>query len=153
MSRGQAIPINYYLLLLIITYYCLLFPWAMYWSIMMGNDNTRRDKIDICNLPLLYTIAQTTKKRMNRREIKTPNTPQEHIAEKLQHWYIEPAKREIHWDKDNVLRIWERNAITLQLYKERSKHPNSSQPSQRFPQSYTPLSIYRTACGHRNTHV
>ena len=35
MSRGQAIPINYYLLLLIITYYCLLFPWAMYWSIMM----------------------------------------------------------------------------------------------------------------------
>ena len=48
-------------------------------------------------------------------------TAQEHIAKKLQHRYIEPAKREIHWDKDNVLRIWERNAITLQLYKERSK--------------------------------
>ena len=35
----------------------------MYWSIMMENDNTRKDQIDICNLPLLYTIAQTTKKK------------------------------------------------------------------------------------------
>ena len=105
MSRGRAIPINYYLLLLIITYYCLPFPWAMYWSIMMGNDNTRRDKIDICNLLLLYTIAQTSKKRMNRSEIKTLNTPQEHVAEKLQHWYTELAKREINWDKNNILRI------------------------------------------------
>ena len=50
MSRGRAIPINYYLLLLIITYYWLLLPWAMYWSIMMENDNTRRDQIDICNM-------------------------------------------------------------------------------------------------------
>ena len=32
-------------------------------------------------------------------------------------------------------------------------HPNSSQSSQRLSQSYTPLSIHRTACGHRNTHV
>ena len=42
-------------------------------------------------------------------------------CKKLQHRYIELAKREIHWDKDNVLRIWGRNAITLQLYRKRSK--------------------------------
>ena len=145
----------------------------MHWSIKTGNDNTHRDKIDICNLPLLYTTAQTSKKkdeweknidtnpiswenskerinhrphpspmlhsalqkcrallrshlndkvlhlqstehraivncqlskpqrkRMNRREIKTLNTSQEHIAEKLQHWYIELAKREIQRDKN-----------------------------------------------------
>ena len=39
-----------YLLLPIITYSWLLLPWAMYWSIMMENDNTRRDQIDICNM-------------------------------------------------------------------------------------------------------
>ena len=39
-----------YLLLPIITYYWLLLPRAMYWSIMMENDNTRRDQIDICNM-------------------------------------------------------------------------------------------------------
>ena len=42
-------------------------------------------------------------------------------CKKLQHRYIELAKREIYWDKDNVLRIWGRNAITLQLYRKRSK--------------------------------
>ena len=59
----------------------------------MKNNNTRGDKIDICNLSLLYTIAQTTKKRMNGKAIKTLNTPQEHIAEKLQHRDIELAKK------------------------------------------------------------
>ena len=42
-------------------------------------------------------------------------------CKKLQHRYIELAKREIYWDKDNILRIWGRNAITLQLYRKRSK--------------------------------
>ena len=42
-------------------------------------------------------------------------------CKKLQHRYIELAKREIYWDKDNVLRIWGRNAITLQLYRKRIK--------------------------------
>ena len=39
-----------YLLLPIITYYWLLLPRAIYWSIMIENDNTRRDQIDICNM-------------------------------------------------------------------------------------------------------
>ena len=40
----------YYLLRPTIAYYWLLLPRAMYWPIMMENDNTRRDQIDICNM-------------------------------------------------------------------------------------------------------
>ena len=35
----------------------------MYWSIMMEYDNTRRDQIDICNSPRLYTIAQKLRQK------------------------------------------------------------------------------------------
>ena len=38
-------------------------------------------------------LPKPQRKRMNRRETKTLNTPQEHIAEKLQHWDIELAKK------------------------------------------------------------
>ena len=74
--------------------------------VLIHNDkdnNTRGNQTDICNWPPLYPL------------------PKSILQKKLLHRYIELAKREIHWDKDNILRIWGRNAITSQLYRERSK--------------------------------
>ena len=55
----------YYLLLPIITYYWLLLPWAMYWSIMIENDNTRRDQINICNMAHETNFHKATNKAMS----------------------------------------------------------------------------------------
>ena len=70
-------------------------------------------------LPLKTLIHAKTRPifAINHRFTHCPRA----YCKKLQHRYIELAKREIYWDKDNVLRIWGRNAITLQLYRKRSK--------------------------------
>ena len=64
-----------YLLLPIITYYWLLLPWAMYWSSWW--------KIIIHTKTNHHLWATTT----------LHNCPQEHIAERLQRWDIELAKK------------------------------------------------------------
>ena len=48
------------IILLITANYYFLLPTIPLSRVLIqydGNNNTRRDKIDICNLPLLYTIA------------------------------------------------------------------------------------------------
>ena len=94
---------SYALLHYITTYHWLFLPWAMYWCIMIKT-------ITHAETWLIFAIDHCF-----------THCPRSYCKKKLLHRYIELAKREIHWDKDNILRIWGRNAITSQLYRERSK--------------------------------
>ena len=93
---------SYALLHYITTYHWLFLPWAMYWYIMIKTTTHAETRL-IFAIDHYFTHCPRA------------------YCKKLQHRYIELAKREIHWDKDNILRIWGRNAITLQLYRKRSK--------------------------------
>ena len=90
---------SYALLHYITTYHWLFLPWAMYWCIMIKT-------ITHAETWLMFAIDHCF-----------THCPRAY-CKKLQHQYIEQKKREIHWDKDNVLRIWGRNTITLQLYRK-----------------------------------
>ena len=71
--------------------------------VLVHNDkdnNTRRNLTDVCNWPLLYPLPKSILQKASTSI------------------YRAKKKREIHWDKDNVLRIWGRNTITLQLYRK-----------------------------------
>ena len=62
---------------------------------MMEYDNTRRDQIDICNPPRLYTIARTLRQKQYFENSQIPGETRKNSISKNHNDHFQIQQREI----------------------------------------------------------